>query len=72
MRRVSILDLMGIKALAPNVRAYGVSMIGCFGVVQYAKSKIGTLSTHFPFSDVNLFFRYPSNVLFVTSAWPLD
>ena len=72
MRRVSSLDSMGIKALALNAREYGVSLIGCFGVVQYAQSKIGTLSTHFPFSDVNLFFRYPSNVLFVTLAWALD
>ena len=72
VRRVSSLDSMGIKASTPNVRAYDVSLVGCFRVVRYAQSVIGSSSTHFPFADVNLFFKYSSNVLFVTSAWSLD
>ena len=36
VNKVSKPDSMGIKASSPNVRAYGVSPVRCFGVVQYA------------------------------------
>ena len=71
VRRVSSSDSMGIKTSTPNAKVYDVSPVDYFGVVRYAKS-IGSLSTHFPFADVNLFFRYPSNGLFVILDWPLD
>ena len=55
--RVASPDSMGIKASAPNVSSYMVSPIGYFGVVQYAQSAMGSSLTHFPFADVNLFFK---------------
>ena len=44
MHRTFSLDSMGINALSTNARAYGVSPVGCFGVVQYAQSAIGSSS----------------------------
>ena len=57
VHRVSSSDSMGIKASPPNARAYGVFSVGSFGTVRYAQSAIGSLSTHFPFADVNIFFQ---------------
>ena len=57
MHRISSPDSIGINALASNARVYEVSPIGCFGVVRYTKSAIGSSSTHLPMADVSLFFR---------------
>ena len=57
MGMISSSDSMGVNASPPNARAYGVSPIGCFGVLRYAQSAIGSLFTHFPLVDVSLFFK---------------
>ena len=57
VRRMSSLDSMGINSLALNARAYGVSSIGCFRVIRYAYSAMGSSPTHFPLVDVSLFFK---------------
>ena len=57
MRKISSPDSMGINSSDPNAKAYGVSPVGCFGVMRYAQSAIGSSSTYLPLANVSLFFK---------------
>ena len=55
MRRMSKPNSMGISSSALKARAYGVSPVGCLGIVRWAQRATGSSSTHLPLVEVNRF-----------------